>query len=220
MLSLREALDFERFFVVAGVDEFSQLWFTPPEGLAQTLRGFSIQGSEKYPTMDVPTLGRVSTLHKSRLFAARRVSAVEILSEVAFAVLWERTSPNDDRIVIIGERRAGFYCPVPGSTRCFGFVAHKASDSVYAEVVFNVENPFVQWMLRFRDLCRKGELGLDESQYTRVVEKAVSATMYPSIDLGKLRDFVAPWETSLPQEIRPPTAALDAAVFSPRHDHG
>ncbi len=205
LMSLREALQLPQFATtsvarrrISPRRETGNSNLTPPDA-AHTLV------AEDFATL--------SEEHRSELFRKRSVQSFEFLSPIDTAIRWTSSPPQVLQFGRTWSRPA--YLVSFGVPRVVGTEIHKTWSSVYPALLFNSDNPLINWLTLVRRSCATGEYSLTQEQFDRLYLLLDNSTRFPSLAyVGHLNAYLNAWRLmTLPGELRPPDGEVTADLF-------
>jgi len=129
----------------------------------------------------------LSVLHRTAIFANRRLQSVRSTGERYAVAYWTRTEtgrPTNEFAPLI-------FCVDLGTANKIGFALHKATDSVYETTVLNSRHAFVKWLKRIRDRSEKGGGELPAGSFSRVLSLLERPLRYHGLEFDELETFLA-----------------------------
>jgi hypothetical protein len=207
LLSLREVLQIPTLCVVLHQD-------SQPEVLSKALEW-------AFPPECIHTL---SILHRTAIFAMRRLQSVRSTGERYAVAYWTRTEtgrPTNEFAPLI-------FCVDLGTANKIGFALHKATDSVYETTVLNSRNAFVKWLKRIRDRSEKDEGKLPAGSFSRVMSLLEAPLRHKGLHFERLETFLDAWrkDSNLDPKLSPPARHIEGHMFVAKwtkklgwHDH-
>ena len=161
-----------------------------------------------FPPECIKTL---SILHRTAIFANRRLQSVRSTGEKYAVAYWTRTDtgrPTNEFAPLI-------FCVDLRTADKIGFALHRATDSVYETTVLNSRNAFVKWLKRIRDRTEKDEGKLPAGSFSRVLSLLKTPLQYHGLDFDKLETFLDAWrkDSNLDPKLSPPARHIEGHMF-------
>ena len=194
LLSLREVLQIQTICVVVHKDSRTEVstrsleWVFPPE-----------------------CIKTLSDLHRTAIFANRRLQSVRSAGEIYTVAYWTQTDtgrPTNEFAPLT------FYVDL-GTADKIGFALHRTTDSVYKATVLNSRNGFVKWLKRIRDRSEKDEGKLPAGSFSRVLGLLKTPLHHHGYEFDKLETFLDAWkkDSSLDPKLTPPARHIERHMF-------
>lgn len=208
LLSLREVLQIPILCVVLHQNSQTEVLSKPLEWA--------------FPLECIKTL---SVLHRTAIFANRRLQSVRSTGEIYAVAYWTRTDTGRPT----NEFAPLTFCVDLGTADKIGFALHRAADSVYETAVLNSRNAFVKWLKRIRARNEKNKGSLPAGSFDRVLSLLDRPLRYHGLDFEHLETFLDAWrkDPNLDPKLSPPAGHIYYNMFRPkwmekpgRLDHG
>lgn len=197
------------------------LYSWPPGERIELLR-YEFAPTSSPPSLDIDDLGirlrdlnRLSEAHRKAIFANRRVSSIRRLPSGHLAIDWRVCEDTGRLFASSADRPVGLVDLQDDNI--VGFRLHQTTGNVYAHIVLNASNPFVQWMVRVERASRSESYSMIRDPFTRLMSLMLTPLNQGGYEIEEVEQFVGLWNTlpSLPPELMPPEFALTPRMFMP-----
>jgi hypothetical protein len=165
------------------------------------------------PVLIDDDLDRLSDWCRTELFRRRTVEGIQLL-DVGGALLTWRAMREGEELVSSSSRPA--YFAHFGLTTLVGIPIHKTLDDNFYAVLLNLDNPFVEWLLRVRKHCIAHEYSLTPESFEHIFDYLYDSVRYYVRD--ELTLYLRKWRElrEIPPDLLPPVDQIKPEMTSLR----
>ena len=166
--------------------------------------------SEQIPAIFQDELLALSEIHKKQIFSDRKPTSAYWLSNEHLVIRWTK---HKGECTFGGPPYKPTYAAELPDDFTVGFEIHPTTDNSLRASLFNLKNPFVQWLVRMKAASTDGNLHLSPQLYDNLYE--LFHENCGGFKLDELKAYVEKFShiTELPDSLRPPELALSRAMF-------